>query len=246
MPTQHEIDRLVEALGGTQEIAEDWGRRAERLRDQFIDARSEGQRLHRIGPLQVEIGRLEQAAETIRIFQAGIVPGLLQTDEYARAILTSYVEALPAVQSLDQRHEILAAVARRMQRQEVLQDPTKRVEIVFTESVLQFRLCPPDVMLVQLRKIRELARLDNVTVGIIPMGRELKYPPMLGFQIIDGETVWLDMPTTVVYAHSDDDVRAFMTIFSAYLEQAETNIDAILDQYARHHLKYLEPAIPRD
>jgi transcriptional regulator with XRE-family HTH domain len=242
VPTRDEIDNLVAALGGTTELAEDWGARAARLRDQIVDTRSEGQRFQ-VGPLQAEIGRLEQGAETIRIFQAGVVPGLLQTDEYARAILTSYVEVLPGADAIDKRHEIFSAVTRRMQRQEVLQDPAKRIEIVFTESVLQFRLCPPEVMLVQLRKIRELARLDNVTVGIVPMGIELKYPPVLGFQIVDGKIVWLDMPTTVVYAHSDDDVHAFMVIFAAYLERAVTNIDPILDQYAQYHLKFLEPTI---
>jgi hypothetical protein len=240
VPTRDEIHRLVDALGGTKELAADWSERAEKLRDQLVDARSAGRQPHHIvGPLQTEIGQLEDAADAIRIFQAGIIPGLLQAEDYARAILTACVEVLPITDSVDWRQEIFFAVTRRMQRQGVLQDTAKKIEIVITESALQFRLCPAEVMLVQLRKIRELAKLENLRFGIIPMGVQLRYPPTVGFEIIDGKTVWLDMPMTVVYAQSEDDIHAFMTIFDAYLEQAETDIDGILDRYVAQYLGYL-------
>jgi hypothetical protein len=50
------------------------------------------------------------------------------------------------------------------------------------------------------------------------------------------------MPMTVVYAHSNDDIHAFVTIFDAYLEQAETDIDGILDQYVKLYLGHLREA----
>jgi transcriptional regulator with XRE-family HTH domain len=240
LPSLEEIDRLVAALDGPAGLAVELRQETQRLRVEMIDARAGGRKLH-LGIFQQEVADLEKAATLIRIFQSGILPGLLQTDEYARAILNSFITPLPPA-SGERRHDVLAAVDQRLQRQQALNDPSKRILVVFTEAVLGYRLCPPDVMLTQLRKIQDRAQLENVTVGILRQDVQLPYPPLLGFEILDNRAVVVDLPTTGVYARSEEDIRVFQTIFDWYLQGATTDIDEILDRYFQYYARIVGEA----
>jgi transcriptional regulator with XRE-family HTH domain len=236
LPSPEEVDRLVTALGGPTALAVDLRQRVQRLRAEMIDLRAGGRRLH-LGIFQQEVADLEKSATTIRIFQPGLLPGLIQTDEYARAMLNAFVRPLPAGTPGAARHDVLGAVDQRMHRQQALNDPAKKVVLVFTEAALGYRVCPADVMLTQLRKIRDRAQLPNVTIAILQQEAELRYPPLLGFQILDDKAVVVDLPTTSSYARSDEDIRVFQTIFDWYLEDATTDIDEILDRYFRRYAR---------
>jgi transcriptional regulator with XRE-family HTH domain len=236
LPTPAEVDRLLTALEVPASLAVELHKQAQRLRMEMIDARAGRKRILHFG-VQQDIADLEKAATTIRIFQTGVLPGLLQTDEYARAVLSAFVLPLPAESPETGRLDVLRAVDQRMERQQVLNSTDKKVLLIFTEAVLSYRLCPPDVMLVQLRKIMDRAQLPNVTIAILEQDTQLRYPPVLGFEILDDKTVLIDAPTTGVYAHSDEDVRVFQTIFDWYLEQATTEIDEILNRYFQRYAR---------
>jgi hypothetical protein len=60
---------------------------------------------------------------------------------------------------------------------------------------------------------------------------------VVGFEIVDERAVVVDLPTTGIYAHGDEDIRVFQTIFDWYLEQATTDIDEILDRYFRRYAR---------
>lgn len=242
VPTPEEIGRLVEVLDAPGYLADDILREANRLREEIIDARAGGRRID-LGIFQQEIADLERTASTIRIFQPSLLPGLLQTDEYARAILRSFVEALPPSVPGTTHEDVLRAVDQRMQRQEVLLDRKKEIVLVFTEAVLQYNLCPPDVMMTQLRKIGDRAALENVTIGIVPSAVRLRYPALVGFEITDQNSVLVDLPTTATYARGEADIGVFLTIFSWYLEQAETDIDGMLDRYLRQYAQLVETSL---
>jgi transcriptional regulator with XRE-family HTH domain len=102
---------------------------------------------------------LEAEASVIRTYEAESVPGLLQTEDYARAI---YV--LTAGEA-----EVDRKVSARIQRQAVLhRDPPAELSVVLNEAVLVRPVGGAKVMSQQLDQVADLAQLPNVTVQVLP------------------------------------------------------------------------------
>ncbi len=112
----------------------------------------------------------EQHAATLRIWQLGVLSGLLQTEEYARAILA----VNPGVTD-DQVTERLAA---RLARQAILtQDDPPAVWFLVDEAALRRCVGSPEVMAAQLAYLAGIARLPNVTIQVVP---DIAHPGVLG------------------------------------------------------------------
>ncbi|HYS31687.1 MAG TPA: helix-turn-helix transcriptional regulator [Streptosporangiaceae bacterium] len=104
---------------------------------------------------------LESEATSIKAYQSGAVPGLLQTEGYARAMLQAEVPPFSA-QELKQRLEA------RLTRQAVLaQNGRPRYHAIMDEAVLHRLVGGPQVMRAQLERIERSARLPDVAVQII-------------------------------------------------------------------------------
>src|SRR5262249_21638994 len=143
---------------------------------------AEWQRLLRGGfrPRQHELTRLDQRTRLFRVFEATVIPGLLQTAEYARA---RFVETARRVKGPTDVNE---AVQARIQRQDVLYRQDKRFHFVLTEAALRLRLCPPAVMLGQLDRLVSLSALPNMRLGIIGMHAQYAATaPWHGFWLYD-------------------------------------------------------------
>jgi transcriptional regulator with XRE-family HTH domain len=103
----------------------------------------------------------EQRATALRIWQLGVVSGLVQTEEYARAILM--VE--PGVTE----DEVSARLAARLERQAILtRDDPPAVWFLVDEAALRRRVGPPEVMTAQLAHLAGVARLPKVTIQVVP------------------------------------------------------------------------------
>jgi transcriptional regulator with XRE-family HTH domain len=103
----------------------------------------------------------EAAAITLRGFEPIVVPGLLQTDMYARAIFCSKIGATD--------HEVDQLVAARLKRQAILtreQPPT--LWVILDEAVLRRPVGGPQVMLEQLGRLIEAAQRPNIVIEVIP------------------------------------------------------------------------------
>jgi transcriptional regulator with XRE-family HTH domain len=106
---------------------------------------------------------LEQAATYLCYYQSSIVPGLLQTVEYARAM---YEGGLPAEFTPERADELIEV---RLRRQQVLsRDPPLKLEAVFDEAVLHRLVGGRAVMAAQLQHLVEVAKRPNVTLQVIP------------------------------------------------------------------------------
>jgi hypothetical protein len=103
----------------------------------------------------------EQRATALRIWQLGVLSGLLQTADYARAIL--------AVNPGVTEEEVGARLAAQLERQAILtrEDPPAAWFLV-DEAALSRRIGPPDVMAAQLAHLAGVARLPNVTIQVVP------------------------------------------------------------------------------
>ncbi|MEW2115416.1 helix-turn-helix transcriptional regulator [Streptomyces sp. NPDC005474] len=107
---------------------------------------------------------LEQAASQIRAYEAQFVPGLLQTADYARALLGAGNPHAPS-EATDRR------VALRLRRQELLtREAPPRVWIVMDETVLRWPVGGPEVMRAQIDHLIEMNALPHVTLQIMPFG----------------------------------------------------------------------------
>ncbi|NNH72866.1 helix-turn-helix domain-containing protein [Nocardia uniformis] len=106
---------------------------------------------------------LEAGASELAIFQPLIVPGLLQTADYARTLDRQYFRD-------DSDEDLERRVALRIQRQHLVarQRQPVRLSVVLHESVLRTTVGGPRIMAAQLRRIADLSTRDNVGVRILP------------------------------------------------------------------------------
>jgi transcriptional regulator with XRE-family HTH domain len=108
-----------------------------------------------------EFAAYEAEAVTLWAFEHSLVPGLLQVEDYARAVLERHPDT-----SLEQAAERAAA---RIARQAVLdRDPPPRFWVLLDEQVLHRQVAPPNVMALQMRHLAEMAARQAVAVQLIP------------------------------------------------------------------------------
>lgn len=113
---------------------------------------------------------LESAASLIRCFEQQFVPGLFQTEEYARAVALLAPDVSPGQESGWQDAE--RRVALRMKRQDLLTRPgPPSIWAVMDEGVLRRPLGGAAVMRAQLDRLAELAALPHVTLQAVPFDR---------------------------------------------------------------------------
>ncbi|WP_046470683.1 helix-turn-helix domain-containing protein [Allosalinactinospora lopnorensis] len=106
---------------------------------------------------------LEESASIIRTYELQFVPGLLQTEDYARAVIQLSHAAIAPTAEIDRR------VSMRMRRQRRLTGPEPlRFWAVVDEAALRRPYGPPKVMRAQIAHLIEMAALPNVTLQVIP------------------------------------------------------------------------------
>jgi transcriptional regulator with XRE-family HTH domain len=107
---------------------------------------------------------LEHEATSIAIWHVDVVPGLLQTEVYARHIISSYSRIEPVPPGMIGR-----LVNVRMRRQQMLNRQERQLLVVLDESVLQRRIGNESVMYEQLQRLVQEADRPNLTVQILPL-----------------------------------------------------------------------------
>lgn len=144
------------------------------------------QRLSRGHPsVQEDLARQARQARRIRSVQIAVIPGLLQTADYARHMITMFRKLQGAGME-----DVEATVAARMRRQEILYDAERIFEFVLTQNILHRRVGSHAVMLGQLDRLAQLAGLANITLGILPDDAEgLEVFPYEGFLLLDSKVV---------------------------------------------------------
>lgn len=157
---------------------------AERLRDELRAIRADEERWSRQlaaghRALQEDMGAMERAARRIRVFDLALIPGLVQTAEYARALFTALAEVRQTPRDIDD------AVRARMQRQHALYEPGKSIELLTSEFALRHPVGSTAVMAAQLDRMIALDGLPSVTLGVVPLNTALPVPALHGFHILD-------------------------------------------------------------
>ncbi|KRD13228.1 MULTISPECIES: helix-turn-helix domain-containing protein [unclassified Streptomyces] len=158
---------------------------------------------------------LESQASAMRTLETTVVPGLLQTPEYARAVTCAAVEGLDEEQ-LD------ALVEVRLARQDVLRaQPPLELSAVLDEAVLRREVGGPEVMARQLRRLAEASRTPQVSLQVLPFtaGAHIGVTgPFVIFSFArtsDLDVVVLDHLTSSLYLERKEDLQAYAQAFNA-------------------------------
>ncbi|MGW0767537.1 helix-turn-helix domain-containing protein [Streptomyces sp. NPDC002676] len=157
---------------------------------------------------------LESQASGMRTLETTVVPGLLQTPEYARAVTRA------AVKSLDEE-ALDALVEVRLARQDVLHsDPPLHLDAVLDEAVLRREVGGPEVMARQLERLLQAARLPQVRLQVLPFGAGAHVGLTGPFVIFsfpstsDLDVVVLDQLTSSLYLERKEDLVAYSEAFN--------------------------------
>ncbi|MFI1561502.1 helix-turn-helix domain-containing protein [Streptomyces sp. NPDC020490] len=170
---------------------------------------------------------LESQADAMRTLETSVVPGLLQTPEYARAVTRAAVRGLDDA-GLD------ALVEVRLARQEVLRaDPPLEFSAVLDEAVLRREIGGPEVMARQLERLVEAARLPQVRLQILPFGAGAHVGVTGSFVIFsfsstsDLDVVVLDHLTSSLHLERKEDLQAYTEAFNSLQIQALSPEDSL-------------------
>ena len=215
--------RDVRDLCGVYEVEDH--RIVDSLMQMAKDSRQQGW-WHAFGdiPYSVYIG-LETDAESLRVYEPQVVPGLLQTRSYAEALINGALpEAPPA--DIEKRVNVRA---RRQDRVNAPEHPL-RLWAVIDESALRRLVGGKQVMIEQLEHLIEQSKLPHVTVQVLPFdmgahpGINGQYAILEFPDAADSSVVYIEGVTSDLYLEKANDVQRYSVMYEHLRAQA-LNVD---------------------
>jgi transcriptional regulator with XRE-family HTH domain len=235
VPRQRDVRDLLELYGPVAR------QRKEELLELVVESLSENEGIITDfrdvieGVVSSEVSRyvaLEQDARSISSFEPFLVPGLLQTAEYAQSVIPLFY---PDRSAEEQRR----LVALRMQRQEVLRRPGAdrlKFAVVLAEQALRRPVGGPAVMRKQLEHLVGKLRgdlADIVEFRVAPL--QLVHPGVLGGQFAvvefmrgeDQDVVYLEGRDRATFLESAEQVRRYLDTFAALVEACPSRNESV-------------------
>ncbi|HEY7223334.1 MAG TPA: helix-turn-helix transcriptional regulator [Micromonosporaceae bacterium] len=186
--------------------------------------RQRGWRYRQSGVLTSDFVEFEQAAAQIRSYEAQCVPGLLQTENYARTILASVAT---------EPEQIESRVRVRMQRRSLLvDDDPVRFWCVIDEAVLLRPVGGAAVMRQQVEHLVAMSAMDNVTLQVLPLrigahaGMDGSFALLRFEHDGDPETVYVTTPAGGLFQEKPDELAHYVSIFQKLTAVALTPEDS--------------------
>ncbi|MFE0220079.1 helix-turn-helix domain-containing protein [Streptomyces albidoflavus] len=227
-PSATDVDRVLSAIGVSDEVKAEYTDAARAWATEAAAWRL----LKRVGVHkgQQAAKALEAQMSTLQLFQPALVPGLLQTPEYIRAVLKRH----------DLSEDALArTISGRLERQAVLYDSAKSLQFIITEPVLRWRIVPPQMMAAQLDRITSLSRLPHVDIRVVPLAIQQQDIANHAFVIRDGRMVTIETVHAEVVVTDPRDVDLYVEKFNGFASVALSNeklhifLEGIRDDFLR-------------
>ena len=158
---------------------------------------------------------LEESAQLIRTYEVQFIPGLLQTEDYARAIITQGGSGLP-VDTIERR------VSVRVNRQKLLyRHNPPRLWVVVDEAALRRPIGGPKVMRAQIEHLLKWSQQPNITLQVMPFS-SVGYPGAGGaFSLLrfpEGDLpdiVYIEHLTSAVYLDKREELDTYVVTMDA-------------------------------
>lgn len=189
---------LVESLRAVEGMFVEW-RRMERAG------------LHRA---QVAVRPIFERTSRFRAYSSWFVPGLIQSRAYTEAVLRAVQRRRVEVD------DVPAAVAARMERQQVLYEPGKIFAFLLEESVLRSGIGGRDVMAGQLGHLISVGAHPNISLGIIPARPDRTRMPVEGFWIFDAEQVNVELVSGYLTITQPHEIGQYASTFAELADHA--------------------------
>jgi transcriptional regulator with XRE-family HTH domain len=158
--------------------------------------------------------RLQEARrplfERTKLFKgycSAVVPGFLQTPEYAAALLSSITEFRGTPD------DVSDAVAARMSRNRILRSGNHRFALLIEETVLRYRIGGAQVMTAQLGYLLEAMQLPSVSLGVIPFAADRPAWPLEAFTVFDDERVLVELLSAQVTVTAPSEITLYVRAF---------------------------------
>jgi transcriptional regulator with XRE-family HTH domain len=168
---------------------------------------------------------LEESASRIQTYELAFVPGLVQTEAYARAVVRRGLLDAPT-------DEVERRVGLRMRRQRILADPAHcRLWAVVDESVLHRAVGGPAVMREQVEHLLDLTTRPNITLQVVPFrfGGSAAETPFTLLRFAEPElpdVVYLEHLCGAMYLDKADEVEIYTKVAQRLAVEAETPDDS--------------------
>ncbi len=217
-PTVREVTALCKAYRAPADVRAALQATARDLQEGTTSARIV---LQRPREMQERIGRIEQSSALIRGFQPAMVIGLVQTVDYARAMMSGRVSG-PALHKLAES---------RQERQAIL-DTGRRFTLLHAEGALRWHIGSATIMADQLDHLAGLTRHPNLRLGVIPWDRPLTMHARHAFHLYDTHTVIVGTESGTAFITDSAEVAAYDRRF-AELEQVAVFADQAAQVFTR-------------
>ncbi|MEV0079016.1 helix-turn-helix transcriptional regulator [Nocardia neocaledoniensis] len=158
--------------------------------------------------------QLEGDTRALRWYEPTIVPGLLQTAEYAAGILSKIISFYEIPDDLAD------GVAARMERQRVLYQGNRKFSFIIGEQVLHTTVGDNGVMLGQLDRLLTVMSLPRVVIGIVPASAAYDGPATNGFSIFDHRLVQVETVTAELSVKQPREIALYERMFNVLNQQA--------------------------
>lgn len=214
LPTKEDIHAWVVATEAGPGVTDELLDLLRRAQAEYISHRDEYRRSGGGAGVQAKIGRKEAKATHLRSYQPGLIPGLLQTPEYARELLSLPCGPLALGETPEEIERMIAA---RVKRQEILYQPGRRLRFVVGEPALRTPPGSIETLIGQLDRLTAVAGLSSVELGIGLLGEPMPVFPLSGFALADdhasietlsGEQTLSDPPEVELYAKAFEQLMA--------------------------------------
>ncbi|WP_063734865.1 DUF5753 domain-containing protein, partial [Streptomyces sp. RTd22] len=160
---------------------------------------------------QQQTRALESRMTLLQLFQPALVPGLLQTPEYIRAVLARH--------DLSQ-DTLTRTIAARLERQQVLYDEAKSLRFVITENVLRWRIVSSSRMAEQMDRLISLSRLPHIDIRVVPFTAPQSDVANHAFVIRDNRSVTVETVHAELVVTDPRDVSQYVDKFEGFASTA--------------------------
>ncbi|MFE7506431.1 helix-turn-helix domain-containing protein [Promicromonospora sp. NPDC057488] len=209
-PSADDVDRILSSIGVSDAVKAEYMEAARAVATEATAWRL----IQRAGlhKAQKQLQAVEADMDLLRVFQPALVPGLLQTPEYMRAILSRHDDLT--------EETVRRTMSARLERQEVLYDEDKTLRFVITEPVLRWLIVPTPVMAGQLDRLISLTRLPNIDLRVVPLTGAQRDIPNHAFVVRDDRSVSVETVHAKVVVTDPRDVALYVAKFDGFAEHA--------------------------
>lgn len=181
----------------------------------------EWKRLQRTGlrRLQESYVPLYERTRHFRVYSSRVVPGVLQTEEYARALLAN-IAAFRGCPTIRPRPR------RRVARSHVVREGGRRFALIMEEDVLHFRYGGAVAMSTQLAHLLAVMALPSVSLGVIPRTATRGMWGQETFTMFDDERVHVELLTAKVTVTQPSEIATYARAFAELAKMAVYGDDA--------------------